>query len=80
MSTKQVTLFGGTGLIGGFLLDLLLADQTISKVRVVTRKPLVKQHDKMEVFEIDFSNVHILSPKVLYLTQTGFDISFHIVF
>ena len=25
MSTKQVTLFGGTGLIGGFLLDLLLA-------------------------------------------------------
>ena len=55
MSTKQVTLFGGTGLIGGFLLDLLLADQTISKIRVVTRKPLVKQHDKMEVFEIDFS-------------------------
>jgi len=55
MSTKQVTLFGGTGLIGGFLLDLLLADKTISKVRVVTRKPLVKQHDKMEVFEIDFS-------------------------
>ena len=55
METKQVTLFGGTGLIGGFLLDLLLADQTISKVRVVTRKPLVKQHDKMEVFEIDFS-------------------------
>ena len=55
MSTKQVTLFGGTGLIGGFLLDLLLADETISKVRVVTRKPLVKQHDKMEVFEIDFS-------------------------
>ena len=55
MSTKQVTLFGGTGLIGGFLLDLLLADQTISKVHVVTRKPLVKQHDKMEVFEIDFS-------------------------
>lgn len=55
MSTKQVTLFGGTGLIGGFLLDLLLADQTISKIRVVTRKSLVKQHDKMEVFEIDFS-------------------------
>ncbi|MDB9988965.1 NAD(P)H-binding protein [Flavobacteriaceae bacterium] len=55
MSTKQVTLFGGTGLIGGFLLDLLLADKTISKVRVVTRKSLVKQHDKMEVFEIDFS-------------------------
>jgi uncharacterized protein YbjT (DUF2867 family) len=55
MRTKQVTLFGGTGLIGGFLLDLLLADKTISKVRVVTRKPLVKQHDKMEVFEIDFS-------------------------
>ncbi|MDB4067008.1 NAD(P)H-binding protein [Flavobacteriaceae bacterium] len=55
MSTKQVTLFGGTGLIGGFLLDLFLADKTISKVRVVTRKPLVKQHDKMEVFEIDFS-------------------------
>ena len=55
MSTKQVTLFGGTGLIGGFLLDLILADNTFSKVNVVTRKPLVKLHNKMEVFEIDFS-------------------------
>ena len=64
METKQVTLFGGTGLIGGFLLDLLLADKTISKVRVVTRKPLVKQHDKMEVFEIDFSKPEEIEPSI----------------
>ena len=55
MSKKQATLFGGTGLIGGFLLDLILADDTFTKVNVITRKPLIKQHDKMEVFEIDFS-------------------------
>jgi uncharacterized protein YbjT (DUF2867 family) len=55
MDKKQATLFGGTGLIGGFLLDLILADDTFTKVNVITRKPLIKQHDKMEVFEIDFS-------------------------
>ena len=55
MSKKQATLFGGTGLIGGFLLDLILADDTFTKVNVITRKPLIKQHDKMEVYEIDFS-------------------------
>ena len=55
MDNKQATLFGGTGLIGGFLLDLILADDTFTKVNVITRKPLIKQHDKMEVFEIDFS-------------------------
>ena len=55
MDKKRATLFGGTGLIGGFLLDLILADDTFTKVNVITRKPLIKQHDKMEVFEIDFS-------------------------
>ena len=55
MSKKQATLFGGTGLIGGFLLDLILADDTFTKVNVITRKPLVKRHDKVEVFQIDFS-------------------------
>jgi len=55
MDKKQATLFGGTGLIGSFLLDLILADDTFTKVNVITRKPLIKQHDKMEVFEIDFS-------------------------
>ena len=56
MDKKQATLFGGTGLIGGFLLDLILADDTFTKVNVITRKPLEKQHEKMEVFQIDFSN------------------------
>ena len=55
MKGKQATLFGGTGLIGGFLLDLILADDTFTKVNVITRKPIIKQHDKMEVFQIDFS-------------------------
>ena len=55
MKGKQASIFGGTGLIGGFLLDLILADDTFAKVNVITRKPLVKQHNKMEVFKIDFS-------------------------
>ena len=38
MDKKQATLFGGTGLIGGFLLDLILADDTFTKVNVITRK------------------------------------------
>ena len=55
MKGKQATLFGGTGLTGGFLLDLILADDTFTKVNVITRKPIIRQHDKMEVFQIDFS-------------------------
>jgi len=55
MDKKQATLFGGTGLIGSFLLDLILADDTFTKVNVITRKPLIKKHDKMEVIQIDFS-------------------------
>ena len=65
MNKKQATLFGGTGLIGGFLLDLILADETFTKVNVITRNPLEKQHEKMEVFQIDFSNPQAIERSIV---------------
>ena len=56
MKDKQATLFGATGLIGSYLLKIILEDDYFSKVIVVTRKPVLKSHPKMEVLEIDFSD------------------------
>ena len=35
MKTKQITIFGATGLIGSLLLDLLIEDDTFTKIIIV---------------------------------------------
>ena len=47
MKFKQVTLFGATGLIGGYLLKFLLKDSDIHLINLVGRKPFHLQHDKI---------------------------------
>lgn len=56
MNKKQVTLFGSSGLIGGFLLNELLADASLEKIVVVSRRALVLSHPKLEVRRINFSS------------------------
>ena len=56
MNEKQVTLFGSSGLIGGFLLHYLLADTSINTIIVVSRTPLTLEYPKVKVIQIDFSN------------------------
>jgi uncharacterized protein YbjT (DUF2867 family) len=56
MNVKQVTIFGGTGLIGGFILKMILNDNYFQKVIVVTRSFVSQKHNKMEIRQIDFSN------------------------
>ena len=56
MKLKEVTLFGGTGLIGSLLLDILIEDNDYHKINVVTRKPISLNHKKIKIHIIDFSD------------------------
>ena len=57
MKSKEVTLFGGTGLIGSLLLDILIEDNNYHKINVVTRKPISLNHKKIKIHIIDFSDI-----------------------
>ena len=54
MKAKEVTLFGGTGLIGSSLLEILLKDDRYSKINVVTRRSFLVNNSKVSVHLIDF--------------------------
>jgi len=54
---KTAILFGGSGLVGGFCLDLLLKSPNYAKVISFGRKKLKREHEKLEQFEIDFNNL-----------------------
>ena len=56
MKLKEVTLFGGTGLIGSLLLDILIKDNNYHKINVVTRKSISLSHKKIKIHIIDFSD------------------------
>ncbi len=54
---KTAILFGGSGLVGGFCLDLLLESPIYSKVLSFGRKKLNKEHEKLEQIVIDFEKL-----------------------
>lgn len=64
MKTKEVTLFGATGLIGNLLLELLINDGDYHKINVVTRKAQSLNHPKISTHLIDFSDFISLSSTV----------------
>ena len=64
MKFKQVTLFGATGLIGGYLLKFLLKDSDIHLINLVGRKPFHLQHDKINNIVIDFEDVSSISNSI----------------
>ncbi|MDA9849975.1 NAD(P)H-binding protein [Flavobacteriaceae bacterium] len=64
MKFKQVTLFGATGLIGGYLLEFLLKDSEIHLINVVGRNPFHLQHDKINNIVIDFEDVSSISNSI----------------
>lgn len=45
---KTAIILGATGLTGRMLLDLLLEDETYSRIRVITRNPTGREHAKLE--------------------------------
>jgi len=54
---KIAILFGGSGLVGGFCLDLLLESPIYAKVISFGRKKLNKEHKKLEQIVIDFDKL-----------------------
>ena len=56
MKFKEVTIFGGTGLIGKYLLQILIDDPEIDSIDFVTRRPVKINNEKVKVRIINFSN------------------------
>jgi len=52
----RAIVLGATGLIGGLLLERLLADPVVTAVKVIGRRPLGKQHPKLQEVIIDFND------------------------
>tara|TARA_B110000879_G_scaffold165207_1_gene213416 strand:+ start:284 stop:943 length:660 start_codon:yes stop_codon:yes gene_type:complete len=56
MKKNIAVLFGGTGLTGSHLLDMLVNDSSFESVIVVSRKKIIITHEKISNKIIDFSN------------------------
>ena len=56
-ATRRVVLAGATGLVGGNLLEGLLADDTVAEVHVVGRRPITVAHAKLRMHIVDLRAV-----------------------
>lgn len=54
---KRALIAGATGLVGSYLLNLLLEDERYTKVIAVTRKPLGVSHNRLENIVTDFDRL-----------------------
>ena len=61
MNSVEITLFGGTGLIGTFLKEEMVKDSFFKKINFVTRKLFKSNHRKITNHIIDFSNYEEIS-------------------
>lgn len=50
-------LLGATGLVGGHVLDLLLADPAYTRVTVLGRRPVARMHPKLDQRTADFTRL-----------------------
>lgn len=64
MKFNQVTLFGATGLIGSYLLEILLKDSDIHLINLVGRKSFYLRHDKINNIVIDFKDHESISESI----------------
>jgi len=56
MSRKTATVIGGTGLIGGHLMDWLQQDPSFQTVRALVRRPVSFAHSKVEMKLVNFED------------------------
>lgn len=59
---RRVALAGATGLIGGLLLDGLLADDAVAEVHVIGRRPVAREHPKLRMHVVDLRALPALPP------------------
>lgn len=60
----EAILLGASGLIGGELLKLLLADPNYSKVKIIVRKKLPVSNEKLEQIIADFTTIEAHKEKL----------------
>jgi uncharacterized protein YbjT (DUF2867 family) len=51
---RTVLVAGATGLVGGLIVQSLLADGTVAQVHALSRRPLQLQHPRLRVHLVDF--------------------------
>ncbi len=65
MSNQRTALLvGASGLVGGHLLQTLLADEAYSRVTVLVRKPLPISHPKLVQETVDFTRLSDVAGKI----------------
>ena len=57
---RHVLLTGATGLVGGQMLQALLADPSVAQVHALSRRPLAVSHPKLQVHLVDFNHLPAL--------------------
>lgn len=59
---RTVLLAGATGLVGGLMLQALLADRSVAEVHALGRRPPAVRHPKLQSHQVDFSRLPPLPP------------------
>ena len=54
---KTALIFGSSGLIGSYLLDLIVNDNNYSKIRLFVRSEPANTSSKIEIIKTDFNNL-----------------------
>jgi uncharacterized protein YbjT (DUF2867 family) len=57
MNEQAAVVIGASGLIGGHLVEQMLADDTFARVRILVRKKLQFNHPKLEQHIVDFNDI-----------------------
>jgi uncharacterized protein YbjT (DUF2867 family) len=60
--SRTAVIAGATGLVGGVLLDRLLADGAWDRVVTVGRRPVDREHPKLEQLVVSFTDLPDLAP------------------
>lgn len=61
---KTALLVGATGLVGSFVLEALLNDDDYDKVIVLTRKSILKKHEKLKEVLVNFDDLGAYSNEI----------------
>jgi uncharacterized protein YbjT (DUF2867 family) len=74
MNGKTATIIGVTGMIGGYLYELLKKDQSFDTIRLIVRRPIPKDDPRTEIKLVDFADAESLQ-----LAIDGSDVVFSTV-